>query len=112
MVPSSERLKESCNLHPQTSEEAGKIIDTVLRDYVDFWFAPLSEDKEFRNAVQDALVFAVGSLIIRARQRFNLIEFVLDKGAMLLRHHLALYTEVRPEPPPPPHPPSLPPPSR
>lgn len=70
------------------------MIDIILKDYVDFWFNTLSEDLEFRNAVQDLLVFTFGFLIVRARQRFNLVEFLLDKGAILIRHHIALYTEV------------------
>lgn len=69
--------------------------EQVLEDYVNLWFEPLSQDREFYNASQSLLVHAVGVLLNAVKQRFNLIEFALHKGALLLRHHIFLYTQVR-----------------
>lgn len=70
-------------------DQAGPLIDIILRDFIHKWFRNASDSADFGNGVQDILVFSVGELLMRARQYLNPVEFALHKGTLLLRHHVS-----------------------
>ena len=79
----------------ECSQGAGPLLDIILRDYLDGWFGRISTDPEFVTGVQDVLSYAAGELLMRIKQRVNPLEFILHQGSLLVRHHLAMYTEAR-----------------
>jgi len=78
-----------------TCDAAGLLIDILLRDFINSWFGGLSVDGEFPAMVQDTLCHAVGEFLVRCKQRLNPVEFALQHVALLLKHHLALYSAAR-----------------
>jgi len=78
-----------------TCDAAGHLIDILLRDYINAWFGGLSADGEFPAMVQDAMCHAIGEFLVRCKQRLNPVEFALQHVALLVKHHLALYTAAR-----------------
>lgn len=77
------------NLPLVICDAAGRLIDIIMRDFIDMWFVNITDtDRSFPNSVQETLVHAIGELLMRANKYLNPIEFALHKGSLLLRKHV------------------------
>jgi hypothetical protein len=94
-LSSAQCLRRSCAALPSIiCDAAGPLIDIIIRDFIDMWYANISDDRSFPNSVQDALVYVIGHLLMAAKQSFNPIEFALHKGSLLLRRHVRFVRSI------------------
>ena len=64
-LSASEQLQKNFALGKPVADELGKLIDLVVRDYVEFWYGPLSNNRQFVNCVRELLSSLVGDVANR-----------------------------------------------
>jgi hypothetical protein len=45
-------MQKSFGLSGPVADELGKLVDLVLRDYVEFWYDPVSSDRQVTYPIQ------------------------------------------------------------
>ncbi|TMW61044.1 hypothetical protein Poli38472_014505 [Pythium oligandrum] len=94
-LPIVTHLRTSWNLPTEICEEIATFVNLAVRDYVSYWFQPISANEEFPHDVRFLLADMLGALAARLLEiDSSLALTIAAKSIEILRLHLGWFREA------------------
>lgn len=94
-LPIVAHLRTSWNLPPDICDEIATLVQSIVRDYVTYWFQAISPNEEFPNDVKFLLADLLGAVTSRVLEIDSSQALTMvAKSLELLRLHLGWFREA------------------
>ncbi|EEY59242.1 uncharacterized protein PITG_11735 [Phytophthora infestans T30-4] len=94
-LPIVAHLRTSWNLPPDICDEIATLVQSIVRDYVTYWFQAISPNEEFPNDVKFLLADLLGAVTSRVLEiESSQALTMVAKSLELLRLHLGWFREA------------------